>query len=580
MKGRLYSFLAVVTILFFAFLAGFALLHPGLPPTHDGEYHVIRFYEFDKTLRDDDWYPRWAPDLNNGFGIPLFNYVYPLPNYFSFILHLFGVSFIDAFKLNMFFATIIGSAFFYLWAREFWGTMGGVVSSVFYTFSPYHFVEIYIRGSVGEVWALAFFPAFLWAFTRFVKNKQKIFLAFSSLFLALIIFSHNILALMFFFFALSYIVFLIAQVTNKKYLILNTLHLILISLGLSSIFWLPAILESNLVKGLEIFDLTAHFPDLYQLLIPSWGSGFSGESLNNQLSFQIGIANLLAVLLSILLVTFKICNFRIFRHSGERSDSRIKNRFWTRRVPDGNPSSQNDGKASAVIFFLVFFFFTFFLMLKASQPIWNNAPLMNYFQFPWRFLSLEIIFSSFLAGSIIYFCKSKILAIFLILLTFSLGIGYTKPAYYHYRDDNYYLTRSNFIDGTNSPGNVFNTIFFKTDLKKQKEKLFFLEGSGKINQEIVKSTRYAFDIKAEKDSEIRVNTAYFPGWVIKLDGKRIKPKIASSGLFSFSIPEGQHLVEIKFTDTPARIIGAFGFILSSFILIALSIRVVFATIRR
>src|SRR3989344_7808452 len=276
MKGKLYSFLAVVSIL------------------------------FDEALRDGNFYPRWAAHLNNGFGVPLFNFVYPLPNYVASILHLANISFIDSFKISMLVATIIGGVFFYLWSREFWGILGGVVSSIFYTFSPYHFVDIYIRGSVVEVWALGFFPAFLWAYTKFVKSKRKVFLILSSIFLALIIFSHNILALMFFVFSLSYIVFLISKEKSKKYLILNTLYLILLGLGLSAIFWFPAIYETKFVTGLQIFDVSSHFPDLYQLIIPSWGSGFSGGELSSQLSFQIGVANLVVVILSLIILIFRI----------------------------------------------------------------------------------------------------------------------------------------------------------------------------------------------------------------------------------------------------------------------------------
>ena len=368
MKGKLYSFLAVVSILFFAFLAGFALLHPGLPPSHDGEYHVIRFFLFDEALRDGNFYPRWAAHLNNGFGVPLFNFVYPLPNYVASILHLANISFIDSFKISMLVATIIGGVFFYLWSREFWGRLGGVVSSIFYTFSPYHFVDIYIRGSVGEVWALGFFPAFLWAYTKFVKSKRKVFLILSSIFLALIIFSHNILALMFFVFSLSYIVFLISKEKSKKYLILNTLYLILLGLGLSAIFWLPAIYETKYVTGLQIFDVTSKFPELYQLLIPSWGSGFSGTGIQNELSYQVGAANLLAIFLSMMVITLQI--------------------------------KRESNKLPCTLFFFACFIFTFYLMLNISLPVWKTIPLMNYFQFPWRLLSLEIIFASFLAGSI------------------------------------------------------------------------------------------------------------------------------------------------------------------------------------
>lgn len=533
MKGRLYSFLAVVTILFFAFLAGFALLHPGLPPTHDGEYHVIRFYEFDKVLRSGVLYPRWAPDLNKGYGVPLFNYVYPLPNYVASLLHLFGISFIDAFKLQMFFATILGGIFFYLWIKGFWGNLGGIVSSVFYIFSPYRFVDIYIRGSVGEVWALAFFPAFLWAITRYMQNKQKIFFILSSIFLSLIIFSHNIPALMFFIFSIFYIGFFIYQDKNKKYLILNTFYIMLLGLGISAIFWLPAIYESKYVIGLQIFDVTVHFPELYQLLIPTWGSGFSGAGLQNELSFQIGVANLIGVFLSLIVIMIQIIR-------------KQKIYFYT-------------------IFFLVWFILTLFLMIEISKPVWKMVPLMNYFQFPWRLLSLEILFASFLAGSIFSLRLNWIklpIFLFLMFLSFGLGIGYAKPAYYHNRNDNYYITRSNFIDGTNSPGDVFNTIWFNQNLKKQNIRIIL--DKGKLESSIIKPTVHRYFVSVVSESNAIVNIAYFPSWAVFIDGKEITAKPNSDGLILFIIPKGKHLIEVRFKETSIRTAANFGFLASLF----------------
>ena len=166
-----YIFLVII----FSLIASFSLLHSGLPPTHDGEYHVVRFWQFDKVLKDGDLYPRWAPDLNFGLGIPLFSYIYPFPNYVASFLHTFGVSFIDAFKLNLFFAIIMAGIFFYLWTKIFFGNLGAMVGAVFYLFSPYLFVDVYIRGSVGEVWALAFFPGFLWAITELLLNEKRVF---------------------------------------------------------------------------------------------------------------------------------------------------------------------------------------------------------------------------------------------------------------------------------------------------------------------------------------------------------------------------------------------------------------------
>ena len=547
------NLLFIITVIFFAIIAGFALLHKGLPPTHDGEYHVVRFYLFNESIKDGNLYPRWAAHLNNGFGVPLFTLVYPLPNYIATIFHAFGITFIDSFKLEMFFAILIGGIFFYLWAKEFWGKLGGIVSSVFYTFSPYHFVDIYIRGSVGEVWALAFFPAFLWAYTKFVKSKRKMFLILSSVSLALIIFSHNILALMFFLFALSYIAFLIFNQSKKRQLILDTFYMVLGGLGLSAVFWLPAIYETKYTTGLQIFDVTAHFPQLYQLLVPAWGSGFSGGGIQNELSFQIGVANLIAIFLSMIIIIMQVIRRRkINLH---------------------------------IVFFVIWFIFVLFLMLGISEFIWKTVPFMNYFQFPWRLLSLEILFASFLAGSIFSFINKKrvwiriFFAILLVFLVFILGIGYTKPAYYHYRSDDHYTSRSNFMDGTNSPGNVFNTIYLKSIPAKEKERAIFIKGNGKIRLDKAKSHLYTLTIEADVNSEIQANLPYFPGWEVYINDKKIPLKLTQNGRFKFSVPTGKSNVEIIFKDTLVRKVSALISIVSLGLVIALLINKRFVTIK-
>jgi FlaA1/EpsC-like NDP-sugar epimerase len=348
-------------------------------------------------------------------------------------------------------------------------------------------------------------------------------------------------------FSISYALFYILTTKEKKLFASSyLLFAILLGLGLSAIFWSPAILERQYVTGLQVFNFSDHFPEFYQLIIPSWGSGFSSGALQDQLSFQIGIANLIAVFISVLVLL-------IYRRKNEKS--------------------------LIIIFFVVCFFIIFFLMLKVSKPVWEHISFMNYFQFPWRFLSLEILFASFLAGSIIYFSKSKILAVGLILLSFILGIGYAKPAYYHYRNDNYYITRPNFIDGTNSSGNAFNTVFLKGIPKKEKGKAVFLKGNGKIEQKIVKSTMYVLKIKAESNSEILINTAYFPGWKVNVNRSEVKIN-NKNGTISFLVPKGEHVVNVLFKNTLVRTIATFISIASFFVLIFLFKLRLFGTIKK
>lgn len=511
-----------------SFLSIHSLFHSGLPPTHDGEYHVIRFYEFDKTLRSGSLYPRWAQDLNSGYGVPLFNYVYPLPNYVASSFHFLGFSFIDSFKLNMIVASIFGSTFFYLWSKKYWGEMGGLVSSVFYSFTPYRLLDIYVRGSVGEVWALSFFPAFLWAIDAYLDEQNLRYFVFSSVFLGLIIFSHNILGLALFSFSIFYLFIRILMKGNRGKLFLNITKILVVGVGISAIFWLPALLEKQFVKGLEIYDYSKNFPDLSQLLIPSWGSGFSVGGLNNQMSLQIGIANILAVALSVALLVF-------FRRKKD------KNRL-------------------IILFFLIAFFVISLMMLKISLPVWRNVPLMSYFQFPWRLLSLVLIITSFLAGSLVYALNivgktilAKAIAVVLITSSILFSINYIKPAYYHQRDDKYYTSRSNFIDSTNSSENSFNTVWFNPQLRKVKKRLE--SRNAEINVLINKPTREKAIIKRKIEGKALVNIAYFPGWKVHVNKKIVPVNITRDGVFEINLPRGESLVDVELKDTPVRLMS-------------------------
>lgn len=513
LKYKHFIFLIIIT-----FLSVFPLLHKGLHPTHDGEYHIIRFHQFYKTLLDGNLYPRWAPDLNNTYGVPLFNYVYPLPNYFASFLHLFGISFIDSFKLNLFFASFVGAIFFYLWAKEFWGIRGGVVSSILYTYSPYHFLDIYIRGSVGEVWSLAVFPGLLWATTRVMKKNSSIFIPISAIFLALLIFSHNILALLFFIFWILYFLILLVDSDKKKHKVMKLLTIATLGISLSAIFWMPALFEKKFVKGLEIYNISENFPEFYQLIFPSWGSGFSGTGVHNQMSFQIGITNLLVIIVSFLLLLIRWKRF-------------IQRRIW--------------------LFMLGCFFAFSFLILKSSSIIWTSFPFLNYFQFPWRILSLVIIFPAFLAGGIVAINKLKLFAFLLICSSVVSTIGYTTPAYYHNRDDSYYLSRNNFIYGTNSPGNLFNTIWFPSKMDKPKEKINYAENSVRVTDKKINTTNYSFVVDSNKKQTIVINTAFFPGWESFIDNKKERV-LNKNGIIEIEVPSGNHTVEVKFGDTNIR----------------------------
>lgn len=258
------------------------------------------------------------------------------------------------------------------------------------------------------------------------------------------------------------------------------------------------------------------------------------------MSVQIGLANLLGVFLSVI----------VFVKLIRKRDYRLK----------------------LIAFFLLAFILVFFFMQRVSLPLWQNLPFMNYFQFPWRFLSLMILICSFLAASVFALVKSKIVVAGMIFLTFFLSISYAHPSYYMDRSDNYYVTRPNFIDGTNSIGNVFNTIWFKAKPVRINSKIDASTVKGKIISQKIGVNNYVFDLDLESDSRITINTAYFPGWQAFLDGKVSKVSITSTGLIELFVPKNVHMVRVSFGDTPVRQLSSIISLISLLGLITLFIR--------
>lgn len=301
------------------------LLTPGLPVTHDGQDHVARIANFYTSLTDGNLIPRWAANLNWGYGHPILMFLYPLPSYLTSVFHAIGFSLIDSTKL-VFVTSYVGSILaMYLWLREKWGKEAGIAGAILYGFAPYRFVDLYVRGAIGEHVAFIFPPLILLGLDR-----QSLLL--TSLATAGLILSHNAVSLMFLPIIVLYILY------NRKAIIRN-ISFLLVGFAMSAFFWIPAFFEGKytlrdiVTKG----EFSDRFVPWRWFLYSPWNYGGGAE-----FSKQLGIAQWVSIILSI-----------VFRNK---------------------------------LTFLVFL--TLFLMTQESKFIWDNVSILQKFQFPWRFLSL------------------------------------------------------------------------------------------------------------------------------------------------------------------------------------------------
>src|SRR5690348_1002212 len=193
----------------------FPLGHPGYFPSHDGEWAVVRLGDMFREIRDHQFPPRFSGNLNFEYGYPLFNFAYPFPYYLALIIHLMKVSFIDSIKLVFAGGIVVSVALMYLASREFWGNRwAGFISGLLFAYLPYRLVDVYVRGSIGEITAFVWMPLLLYVTTKIYKyDNQPVYMLLGGVSLAALVLSHNIMAILF----LPILVMCIIASAWKKY---------------------------------------------------------------------------------------------------------------------------------------------------------------------------------------------------------------------------------------------------------------------------------------------------------------------------------------------------------------------------
>ena len=237
----------LILLLVLSLLPLLCLLRPGLPLTHDGQDHVARIANFCLSLKEGNLVPRWAANLNWGYGHPILMFLYPLPSYLGCFFNLLGFSLIASTKIVFGLSFFLSGLFMFLWIKESWGEKAGLLAALVYLFAPYRFVDLFVRGAIGEVWAFVWPPLIAWAGLKLAGSFKYRYLLVGCLSLAALILSHNALSLMFLPVILVYFTWLLYSSKKKKKLAFNFLLIVVLGFALSAFFWFPAFLKASIL---------------------------------------------------------------------------------------------------------------------------------------------------------------------------------------------------------------------------------------------------------------------------------------------------------------------------------------------
>ena len=508
------------------------LFNPGLPVTHDGQDHVARIANFYQNLKEENIIPRWAGSLNWGYGHPILMFLYPLPSYFASLFHFLGFSLVDSLKIVFGISFILSGLAMFLWIKEFLGYREGVVAGFLYILAPYRFVDLYVRGAIGEHVAFIFPPLILFFLLRLSKSNSKKDIVLGSLSLAGLILSHNAISLMFVPLIVLYGFFLWMKHSFKRNFLYSFIIVFIFGFGISAFFWVPAFFEGKytLRDKVTAGESLARFVPFRAFVYSPWNYGGTGL-----FSVQIGIVHWLMVFLGLLL---SFINY----------------------------------KKKMIIFSLsafLLFWIIIFLMVPLSMPVWKTITILQKFQFPWRFLSVAVFLTSLIGGLVVYLLNKKIkfvAACFVIFFLIILNKDYWHAKGYIYKPEDFYTKTYFGTTDTGESAPIWSVRFME---KPPKDTIEVIEGKADIKKLARKINSHSYQINSLDVSRIRENTLFFPGWKIYVDGRQTEiqfqdPK--NRGLMTFFVEKGVHDVKVTFGETKLRIISDM-ISISSFIMI-------------
>lgn len=572
-----------LVVLLICLLAVWPLItRASLPEGTDAELHIFRLHELSYLVRGGEFYPRWAPNFYHGYGYPIFNYYAPLTYYLALPLELLPqIDAVLASKAVLVAGMLLGGLGLYGYVRDLWGRRAGYVAAALYVYSPYLlYIDPHIRGALPEAFSFGVFPLALWALDRLRRRPTAGSWLASGLLTAAVILSHNLMGLFFFGLLLSWCAWqaglvwwekrrMAGNVAGAELLTWSSVGrpviALILGLGLSAFFWLPVFLErdavtlNTLVGAGGNYDFRTHFLSLGELLafstLPDWGA------TQSPFRFNLGVAQWVGGLLGMVMLLL----------------GRVRRR-------------------GQLGFFAVASIVVVLLMTSASLPIWEAIPFFPYFQFPWRLLGAAAAMLAILGAAGVEALTRNgrvsenepdlasrsstkdrrmgwVYAI-AVAAPLLLALPLSQPAPWAPFGEVNTLRMSliensgRWLGTTSTADYVPATVItlperrssvvepISDGLPPDRVNREAMPEGAEVGTEVISPLRTRYHVTSPKQFRLRLYQFDFPGWQVTVDGEPAITELAEpEGFIVVLVPQGDHVVEVKFVSTPPRTAG-------------------------
>lgn len=501
-------------------LRGIWDLHiPYLYTCHDAESHVVRLLQYERTLHDGQFPAQWAKTLYGGIGSPVLMLNYQLPYYLAMTLRSLGFTIFNSFKLVMAISFLGSGVFAYLVFRKITSWQIATVAAVLYMWTPYHFLDLYVRCAFGEMVGFMFIPIIILGMME--RSYLWLIAGWAGLFLSHPVMSAGLSPLL-----LGWVI--IRHLDQKNWIaIRENMLAYLLAIGIAAFNILPTLSLTRYTQySPNNSDTYEHFVTVKQLVINHWGYGFSMPEDHDQMSFAIGYINLFILAI--------VAGYLLYRRDWRHDKS-----AW---------------------YMIVCLGITFIFTHQISKPLYQLFNLSNFIDYPWRLLMIQVVGTPIL----LLWLGSKLPTKYLTTIMYILLvlIWYTNRNHVHINatwpfDINYYVKTSGSGDAF---GEYASTYRYTHRMGRVTERLQFIQGNGDIDYIVDKTQELVAKVDVNSEhAVVRYNIMHFPGWNYRIDGYEMQLDNEQCGLSNASLNEDDQdysgLVECKLDKGTHRMIA-------------------------
>lgn len=525
-----------------------ALAIPEFYTSHDGETHTARLANFALALQEGQIPPQLAPTLFGGFGFPIFIFIYPLPYFVGSLFYWLGLSYTDSAELTMAAGQILSAVAIYLFFKlETNKTLPSLLGAIFFTFAPYRFLMIFVRGAFAESFAYIFIATTLICLNRLSVYRNKQWMGLLAFSIGGLLLSHQLVSIMFLPVITWYVLTKLIDYPYRKEFILRSLISLVIGFGLAAYIYAPAFWERQYLRFDDLIDYTQdHFVTARQLIRSPWSYGFSHKGIDqDDMSFQIGLTHLAAIALAT--VSFIVL-------------------FWKKRT-----QLVSDLITIKMGLWLLVFYLAAAIMIEhpINHQLWQVLPGLHYVDFPWRFIGVTVVAASM---AVVYLLKKTKSNLFLVIF---LGFFVFYANRNHLRINQSVSFSDEHFENYPATATWQNEFLPKERGTNKWERIEgdyqVVRGQAEIIEKTNKTHRLDLEVTVSEPAELLIHRLYFPGWRVFINEQEISTEdeqlsisnseynLATetdlSGFIKVKLNEGKHHLRLLFTPTFIRLTG-------------------------